>query len=131
MDRAQPPQEDEAQVLEVAPGCAPGTLLTDAAICGLAATLFNEFPELRCTRIDVDPGDALQAGKDITNELLANALDDWVAYRDAYIEATYPAENKAIEYGSIYPLDVALLRAKLTQRQVTALEDLLQHYSAK
>jgi uncharacterized protein YecT (DUF1311 family) len=55
----------------------------------------------------------------------------WVAYRDAYVEASYPAKNKAIEYGSIYPLDVALLRAKLTQRQVTALEDMLQHYTPK
>ena len=24
----------------------------------------------------------------------------WIAYRDAYIEATYPAEEKATEYGS-------------------------------
>lgn len=51
----------------------------------------------------------------------------WVIYRDAYIEATYPAKDKRTEYGSIYPLEVALLRAKLTQRQVTALEDILQH----
>ena len=55
----------------------------------------------------------------------------WVAYRDAYIEATYPAKDKATEYGSIYPLDVALLRAKLTQRQVSALEDMLQHYTPR
>ena len=57
----------------------------------------------------------------------------WVAYRDAYIEATYPAKDKATatEYGSIYPLDVALLRAKLTQRQVSALEDMLQRYTPK
>jgi uncharacterized protein YecT (DUF1311 family) len=55
----------------------------------------------------------------------------WVAYRDAYIEATYPAKDKATEYGSMYPLDVALLRAKLTQRQVTALEDMLQRYTPK
>ena len=54
----------------------------------------------------------------------------WVAYRDAYIEATYSAENKAIEYGTIYPLDVALLRAKLTQ-QVAAIEDMLRHYTPK
>ena len=53
----------------------------------------------------------------------------WIAYRDAYIEATYPAEDKAIEYGSIYPLDVNLLRAKLTRRQVAALEDMLLHYT--
>ena len=55
----------------------------------------------------------------------------WVAYRDAYIEATYPAKDKATEYGSMYSLEVALLRAKLTQRQVTALEDMLQRYTPK
>jgi len=55
----------------------------------------------------------------------------WIAYRDAYIEATYPAEDKAIEYGSIYPLDVNLLRAKLTRGQVAALEDMLLHYTPK
>ncbi len=55
----------------------------------------------------------------------------WVAYRDAYIEATYPAKDKATEYGSMYPLEVVLLRAKLTQRQVTALEDMLQRYTLK
>jgi len=53
----------------------------------------------------------------------------WLVYRDAYIEATYPAKDKAAEYGSMYPLDAALLRAKLTQRQIAALDDLLQHYS--
>jgi uncharacterized protein YecT (DUF1311 family) len=55
----------------------------------------------------------------------------WIAYRDAYIDATYPAEDKATEYGSIYPLDVNLLRAKLTRRQVAALEDMLLHYTPK
>jgi uncharacterized protein YecT (DUF1311 family) len=55
----------------------------------------------------------------------------WVAYRDAYIEASYPAKDKATEYGSMFPLDVALLRSKLTERQVTALEDMLQHYTSK
>jgi uncharacterized protein YecT (DUF1311 family) len=53
----------------------------------------------------------------------------WVAYRDAYIDATYPAKDKQTEYGSMYPLDVELLRAKLTQRQTVALEDLLKQYS--
>ena len=55
----------------------------------------------------------------------------WIAYRDAYIEASYPAEDKATEYGSIYPLDVNLLRAKLTRRQVAALEDMLLRYTPK
>jgi uncharacterized protein YecT (DUF1311 family) len=55
----------------------------------------------------------------------------WIAYRDAYIDATYPAKDKAAEYGSMYALDVALLRAKLTQRQIAAVEDMLQRYTPK
>jgi len=50
----------------------------------------------------------------------------WIAYRDAYMDAMYPAKNKQAEYGTIYPMEANLLRAKLTQRQVIALKELLQ-----
>jgi uncharacterized protein YecT (DUF1311 family) len=53
----------------------------------------------------------------------------WIAYRDAYIEAMYPANDKQAEYGSVYPMEVDILRAKLTRQQVTALKELLQQYS--
>jgi uncharacterized protein YecT (DUF1311 family) len=53
----------------------------------------------------------------------------WISYRDAYMDAMYPAKNKQAEYGSIYPMEADLLRAKLTQRQVTALKELLKQYS--
>lgn len=53
----------------------------------------------------------------------------WIAYRDAYTDAMYPAKDKQAEYGSIYPMEVDLLRAKLTQQQVAALKELLQQYS--
>ena len=53
----------------------------------------------------------------------------WIAYRDAYMEAMYPAEDKQAEYGSIYPMEAALLRAELTQQQVAALKRLVQQYS--
>jgi uncharacterized protein YecT (DUF1311 family) len=52
----------------------------------------------------------------------------WIAYRDTYLDAMYPAANKQAEYGSVYPMEVALLRAKLTRRQIEALQDLLQQY---
>jgi uncharacterized protein YecT (DUF1311 family) len=52
----------------------------------------------------------------------------WIAYRDAYSDAMYPAKNKQAEYGSIYPMEADLIRAKLTQQQVTALKELLQQY---
>ena len=52
----------------------------------------------------------------------------WIAFRDAYIEATYPAKDKATEYGSMYPLEVELLRAKLTRQQIAALKDMLKKH---
>ena len=52
----------------------------------------------------------------------------WIAYRDAYIEAMYPASDKQAQYGSIYPMDVALLTTKLTQQHITDLEELLKQY---
>jgi uncharacterized protein YecT (DUF1311 family) len=55
----------------------------------------------------------------------------WIAYRDAYRDAMYPAENKQAEYGSIYPLEANLLRGKLTRQQAPALKDLLMRYDGK
>jgi len=52
----------------------------------------------------------------------------WIAYRDAYIDAMYPAKDKQAEYGSSYPTEINLLRAKLTQQQVAALRELLRQY---
>ena len=52
----------------------------------------------------------------------------WMAYRDAYIEAMYPAKDKQTEYGSMYPMEVDQLTAKLTRQQVTALTELLRQY---
>jgi uncharacterized protein YecT (DUF1311 family) len=53
----------------------------------------------------------------------------WIAYRDAYMDAMYPAKDKQAEYGSIYPMEADRLRAKLTQRQVKELKELLQQHS--
>ena len=52
----------------------------------------------------------------------------WIAYRDAFVDAMFPAKDKQAEYGSMFPMQVALLRAKLTQQQVAALKDLLEQY---
>jgi uncharacterized protein YecT (DUF1311 family) len=63
-------------------------------------------------------------------EKIKAAEEAWIAYRDAFIEAMYPAKDKRAEYGSIYPMQADLLRANLTQRQVIALMELLQQYSS-
>jgi len=50
----------------------------------------------------------------------------WVAYRDAYIEAMYPAEDKQTAYGTMYPMEVNLLTAKLSRQHTSALKELLR-----
>ena len=42
-------------------------------------------------------------------------------YRDAYIDAMFPAKDKQVAYGSIFPTEVDLLRFKLTQQQIIGL----------
>ncbi len=100
----------------------------------------TQFDMNACAR-----GEAARVDAKLNNvyrELLSKAADEpeavakikaaekaWIAYRDAYMDAMYPAKDKAAEYGSIYPMDAELLRAKLTQRQVTALQELLEQYN--
>ncbi|HKD85268.1 MAG TPA: lysozyme inhibitor LprI family protein [Terriglobales bacterium] len=97
-------------------------------------------PELNaCAAQEADRVDAKMNG--VYKQLLAKAGSDandvakikaaertWLAYRDAYIEATYPATDKQAEYGSMYLMDVNLLRAKLTQQHIADLEELLKQY---
>jgi len=57
---------------------------------------------------------------------LKTAERAWLVYRDAYVEAMYPAKNKQAEYGSIYPMQVAITRARLTRQQVEDLKVILR-----
>jgi uncharacterized protein YecT (DUF1311 family) len=59
------------------------------------------------------------------------AENAWITYRDAYMEAMYPAKDKQSEYGSIYPMNANLLLTKLTQRQIIALKELDERYNNK
>ena len=97
-------------------------------------------PELNeCARQEADRVDAKL--NSLYKQLLAKTASDpndtakikgaeraWVAYRDAYIEAMYPAADKQAEYGSEYLMDVALLTAKLTQQHIADLQELLKQY---
>jgi uncharacterized protein YecT (DUF1311 family) len=55
----------------------------------------------------------------------------WVAYRDAYIEAMWPAENKQSMYGSIFPANQRGLRASLTRRHIEDVKELLKEHSGQ
>jgi len=87
------------------------------------------------TRADAELNDIFQkllaaaAKEQAAAEKIRHAEEAWRTYRDAFIEAMYPAANKQSEYGSIFPMEVNLLRAKLTRQQVLALRDLLKRYA--
>ena len=59
---------------------------------------------------------------------IKSAETAWMAYRDAYLEAMYPANDKRAEYGSIFPMEIDLLGAKITRQQIDALRNLLKQY---
>jgi uncharacterized protein YecT (DUF1311 family) len=72
---------------------------------------------------------AKSAGEQNTVAKIKASERAWLGYRDAYVEATYPANDKQAEYGSMYGMDVALLRARLTQQHLADLQELLKQYS--
>jgi len=49
----------------------------------------------------------------------------WVLFRDAQIEAFYPAEDKQKEYGSVFPMCADLLLADLTKERTKMLKEML------
>ncbi len=61
-------------------------------------------------------------------EKIKAAEDAWRLYRDAYIAAMYPVKDKQTEYGSMYPMDVDLLRASLTSEHIKDLRELHKQY---
>ena len=46
----------------------------------------------------------------------------WLAYRDAQVEALYPAPNKRAEYGSVYPMCRCSAMATLTTQRADELK---------
>jgi uncharacterized protein YecT (DUF1311 family) len=52
----------------------------------------------------------------------------WLIYRDSYIAAMYPADDKQMAYGTMFPMEVDLLIADMTRSQTKAILELLRNY---
>ncbi len=59
-------------------------------------------------------------------EKLEAAQKAWLAYRDAELEAKYPAQDKRAEYGSVYPMCFADHRTELTRQRSEEIKALLK-----
>ena len=53
----------------------------------------------------------------------------WIVYRDAFMEAMYPAKNKQVEYGSVYPMEANDLLAELARRHIVDLKELSRQFT--
>jgi uncharacterized protein YecT (DUF1311 family) len=131
----------------------PVLAFTAFAIC--AASVAQEFQELKkCTdtamtqhamhvcaseearRVDADLAAVYKQLRSAVEkqpggiEKVRSLEKAWAAYRNAYIEAAYPAEDKQAEYGSIFPTEANLLYADLAREQIKAAKGLLKHHTA-
>ena len=50
----------------------------------------------------------------------------WIVFRDAQVEATFPANDKQAAYGSIYPMCVLALLQELTEARLAQLRAALE-----
>jgi len=50
------------------------------------------------------------------------AQSTWITHRDAELEMRFPAENKQLEYGSVYPMCVAVFLKELTEERTEKLK---------
>jgi uncharacterized protein YecT (DUF1311 family) len=72
--------------------------------------------------------DLLSKTKDDANatKKLREAQRAWIAFRDAELQALYPAEDKQREYGSIYPMCYAKVVTAMTKERTAQLRRVLK-----
>jgi uncharacterized protein YecT (DUF1311 family) len=68
------------------------------------------------------------AGDSLATVKLRKAESAWLRYRDAYIGAVFPAQDKQLAYGTEFPMDVDLLSAQMTREHLAAITYLINEY---
>jgi uncharacterized protein YecT (DUF1311 family) len=114
-----------------------GQTSSNVVVCPAAKTQteLNECASQTAKHADAELNDVYTkllskiSGNQTAVSKVKSAERAWVTYRDAYIEAMYPAADKQAHYGTMFPMEVDLLRSKLTHDQITALKDLLDRYN--
>jgi uncharacterized protein YecT (DUF1311 family) len=68
------------------------------------------------------------AGDPLATAKLRKAEAAWLRYRDAYMEAVFPAQDKQLAYGTEFPMDFDLLLVQMTREHLAAIEYLINEY---
>ena len=118
-------------LLLASPGSAPAR--SEAEKTGCFATTETQLETNQCLAEDLRADDAelnrvyqklqtLYAGEPEFLEKLKAAQRAWLAFRDADFEARYPAQDKRLAYGSIYPMCAGLTRAERIRKRIAELK---------
>jgi len=54
--------------------------------------------------------------------------DAWLRFRDAYLDAAFPASDKQLSYGTMYPMEYDDLVEEITREQIGRLARVLADY---
>ncbi|MBW4053720.1 MAG: DUF1311 domain-containing protein [Proteobacteria bacterium] len=125
----------------------PALILVSTPVIAQPQDLYNKCMRTAITQLALDLCASQEAARsdkelnDVYRKLLSEIGDQhdvtakvmamervWIAYRDQYMAAMYPAKDKQAEYGSMYPMEADILLAKLTREHVNALKSLLRQY---
>jgi len=70
------------------------------------------------------------ASDDKAAQLKFRALERaWLRFRDAYLAAAFPASDKQLTYGSMYPMEYDDLVEEITRQQIGCVLRLLKDYA--
>lgn len=96
------------------------------------AELEKRYQDL-LTGVRQQPSDVDSRELDMTRatENIKAAQSAWVRYRDAYIDATFPLENKQQEYGTMYSMRVSGIRADMAREQIRHIKILCENSVAE
>ena len=100
-------------------------------------TANTQFDLNRCAGADASAADAelntvyqrllsSLKGDEVAIGKLRAAQRAWVAFRDAQLDALFPAENKQTEYGSMYPMCYAGAATAMTKERTAQLRQMLE-----
>ena len=113
LDNAHPPRlwlvTRGAQAVEPPSTESPSTSLAapQASLWGLGRVIANEHPNLRCTRVDLDPAaDADAAARDLLQEIRAGDREDQVALRQGHRHVARMVRSKSADPATTSRLEV-------------------------
>lgn len=107
----------------------------DQQACEIHSSTQADLNQRAADRLNAADDELNRVFQDILNQYkedqefldkLRNAQHTWLIFRNAELEARFPAENKRSYYGSVYPMCAAHFLAQRTLERIKQLQEWLE-----